>query len=53
MVDLSDFQRGKIVGAWMTGASVRKTAELFGVARITVSQVMAAFEKEEKPPHRR
>lgn len=33
MTDLSDFKRGEIVGASMTGASVTKNAELFGVAR--------------------
>lgn len=32
----------------MTGTSIIKTAELFGVARSTVSKVMTGFEKEGK-----
>ena len=51
MANLSDFKRCQIVGARMTGASVTKTAELFGVVKSTVSKVMIAFDKEGKPPH--
>ena len=53
MADSSDFKRGEIVGVLMAGARVTKTAELFDVTRITVTKVMAAFEKKkkEKPPH--
>ena len=39
MADLSDFKRGQIVGACMAGA------ELFYLAKTTVSKVMTVFEK--------
>ena len=48
MASLSDFKRGQIVDARMTGACVTKTAELFGVARGIVWKIMIAFEKEGK-----
>ncbi len=37
--DLSDFERGFIVGARMTGASVTKTAQLVCVSIGTVTEV--------------
>ena len=48
MADLLDFKRSQIIGVRMLGASVTKIAELFDVARSTVSKVMKAFEKEGK-----
>jgi hypothetical protein len=42
MGDLSDYERGQIVAACFTGASVIRTAILLGVLRVTVSNVMLA-----------
>jgi len=43
MGDLSDFQRGQIVGAHLAGTSVTKTGTLLGVSRAAVSKVMTAY----------
>jgi predicted transcriptional regulator len=43
MGDLSDFERGQIVGARLAGAPVTKTATVLGVSRATVSKVMSAY----------
>jgi hypothetical protein len=41
MGDLSDSERGEIVGACLAWAFVTKTATLLGVSRETVSKVMS------------
>jgi hypothetical protein len=43
MGDLSDFERGQIIGVCLAGASVIKTAILLGALRVTVSKVMPAY----------
>jgi predicted transcriptional regulator len=43
MGDLSDFQRGQIVGERLAGASVTKMATLLGLSRAAVSNVMTAY----------
>jgi hypothetical protein len=43
MGDLSDFERGQIVGAHLAGTTVTKTAIIVGVPRVTVSKVMSAY----------
>ncbi|KAL6456358.1 hypothetical protein MHYP_G00349010 [Metynnis hypsauchen] len=45
MERLTAFERGQIVGALSTGASVAKTAELLNMSKETVSKVMAAYSK--------
>lgn len=41
--DMSDFDRGLIVGARLAGASVSRTAEITHYSRGTVSKVMTAW----------
>ena len=50
MGDLSDFQRGQIVGAYLAGASVTKTATLLGVSRVAVPKVMATYTNHGRTP---
>ena len=40
MGDFSDFQKGRIVGVHLAGASVTRTATLLGVSKAAVSKVM-------------
>jgi transposase len=48
MGDLSDFERGQIVGVCLAGASVTKTAAIIRASRATVSKVMSAYTNHEK-----
>ena len=50
MGDLSDFQRGQIVGAHLAGTSVTKTGTLLGVSRAAVSKVMTAYTNHGETP---
>jgi len=43
MEQLTDFQRGRIVGAHLAGASVTKTATSLSVSRAAVPNVMTAY----------
>jgi hypothetical protein len=43
MGDLSNFERGQVIGEHLAGASVSKTDTLLGVWRVTVSKVMSAY----------
>ena len=48
MCDLTDFEKGQIVGAHMAGASITKTTELLGFLRATISRMMTQFQKHGK-----
>jgi transposase len=52
MEDLSDFERGQIVGARLAEASVTKTATL-GVSRTTVCKVISAYTNHGKTSTKR
>ena len=43
MGDLSDFQKGQIIGALLAGASITKTRTLLGVSVAAVFNVMTAY----------
>ncbi|XP_015463034.3 uncharacterized protein LOC107197795 [Astyanax mexicanus] len=46
--DLSDFDRGMIVGARRAGCSVSKTADSLGFSRTTVSRVFREWNQKQK-----
>ena len=53
MRDLTDFEKGQIVGARMAGASITKTAELLRFSRANMSRTMSEFEKHDTTSNNR
>jgi hypothetical protein len=45
MGDLTDFERGQLIGVRLAGASATKSATLLDISRMTVSKVMLTYTK--------
>ncbi len=46
--DLSDFERGMVVGTRRAGMSISKTADLLGILRTTISRIYREWYEKEK-----